>query len=474
MDDVTDEIRSSLEEILALQRAAFLREGPPSLTQRRADLKKLRTAIVERKNDIADAMMVDFGHRAPFESLMEPLSLVLGIDYLRSNLAKFMRPTRRHVAMSMRFGSARIEYQPLGVIGIVSPWNYPFALAMMPLVTAIAAGNRVMIKPSELTPASSDFLVSFLADLFPKEQVAVATGDASVGEAFSSMPFDHLIFTGSTAVGRAVMKAASENLVPVTLELGGKNPAIVEKGTSLQRAAEGIAYGKLQNSGQICISPDYVLVHEDDIAKFVDAYRQAVDGFYPDGSSGTDYTSIINEKHHARLVGLLNDARTKGAHVIDVERERKGVPARAHTLPPSVVLNTTDEMAIMREEIFGPILPILPYRKVEEAISYINARPRPLALYYFGTRSGTDCRMVLSRTTSGNVTINNTLMHYVQDDLPFGGVGASGMGSYHGLEGFRSFSHAKGVFDQKKWNAGNLLRPPFGGLANFVMKMMLR
>ncbi|HEY9578915.1 MAG TPA: coniferyl aldehyde dehydrogenase [Rhizorhapis sp.] len=474
MNDVANDVDDSLGELLALQRTAFLREGPPSLAQRRADLKKLRTAIVARKTDITDAMMADFGHRAPFESLMEPLSLVLGIDYLLGNLAKFMRPTRRHVAMSMRFGSARIEYQPLGVIGIVSPWNYPFALAMMPLVTAIAAGNRVMIKPSELTPASADFLVSFLADLFPKEQVAVVTGDASVGAAFSSLPFDHLIFTGSTTVGRAVMKAASENLVPVTLELGGKNPALVEKGSSLQRAAEGIAYGKLQNGGQICISPDYAMVHEDDVAQFVDAYSQAVAAFYPDGSTGTDYTSIINEKHYARLTGLLDDARAKGARVVSVGRDRENAPTRAHTLSPSVVLDTTDDMTIMREEIFGPILPILPYRKVEEAISYINARPRPLALYYFGTRNGGDCRTVLSRTTSGNVTINNTLMHYVQDDLPFGGVGASGMGSYHGLEGFRTFSHAKGVFDQKKWNAGNLLRPPFGGLANFVMKMMLR
>lgn len=474
MDDAANDMDDSLGELLALQRTAFLREGPPSLTQRRADLKKLRTAIVARKDDITEVMMADFGHRAPFESLMEPLSLVLGIDYLLGNLAKFMRPTRRHVAMSMRFGSARIEYQPLGVIGIVSPWNYPFALAMMPLVTAIAAGNRAMIKPSELTPASSDFLVSFLADLFPKEQLAVVTGDASVGAAFSALPFDHLIFTGSTAVGRSVMKAASENLVPVTLELGGKNPALVEKGSSLQRAAEGIAYGKLQNGGQICISPDYAMVHEDDVAQFVDAYSQAVARFYPDGSTGADYTSIINDKHFARLTGLLDDARAKGARVVTIGRDREVAPTRAHTLPPSVVLDTTDDMTIMREEIFGPILPILPYREVEEAIAHINARPRPLALYYFGTQNGSDCRRVLSRTTSGNVTINNTLMHYVQDDLPFGGVGASGMGAYHGLEGFRTFSHAKGVFDQKKWNAGNLLRPPFGGLANFVMKMMLR
>jgi coniferyl-aldehyde dehydrogenase len=437
-------------------------------------LKALRAAIVAKKAEITDAMMADFGHRAPFENLMEPLSLTLGIDYLLANLSRFMRPTRRKVAMSMRFGSARIEYQPLGVIGIVSPWNYPFALAVMPLVTAIAAGNRAMIKPSELTPVSSDLLVAFLADIFPKDKVAVVTGDATVGAAFSSLPFDHLIYTGSTAVGRSVMKAASENLVPVTLELGGKNPAIVQRGSSLQRAAEGIAYGKLMNSGQVCVSPDYAMVHGADIEQFFNAYGQAVAKLYPDGSGSTDYTSIINDRHYARVNGLLEDARTKGARVVQVGHNGSDAPTRAHTLPPTVVLGATDDMRIMHEEIFGPVLPILPYRGIDDAIAHINERPRPLALYYFGAEGGDECRKVLSRTTSGNVTINNTVMHFVQDDLPFGGVGASGMGSYHGIEGFRAFSHAKGIFDQKKLNAGNLLRPPFGNLANFVMKMMLR
>ena len=470
---MTFETPNSLTETVTYQRAAFLREGPPPLPHRRADLKKLRAAIVARRNEISEAMMADFGYRAPFENSMEALSVVLGINYLLGNLRRFMRPTRRSVAMSMRFGSARIEYQPLGIIGIVAPWNYPFALAMMPLVTAIAAGNRAMIKPSELTPATANFLVSFLADIFPKEQVTVVTGDAAIGAAFSALPFDHLVYTGSTAVGRMVMKAASENLVPVTLELGGKSPALIEKDFSLQRAAEGVAYGKLANSGQVCVSPDYVMVHEDEIAPFFEAYSRAVTKLYPDGPAGIDYTSIINERHYARLNGLLEDARTKGARVVKVGRKVDDASTRPHTMAPTVVFGATDDMQIMREEIFGPILPIVSYRVVDEAIAYINARPRPLALYYFGTDSD-DCRKVLRRTTSGNVTINNTLMHYVQDDLPFGGVGASGMGAYHGIEGFRSFSHAKGVFEQKKWNAANLLRPPFGGLANIVMKIMLR
>jgi coniferyl-aldehyde dehydrogenase len=266
---------NDLNHILAAQRAAFLRNGPPSLGNRRADLKKLRTAIVARRIEIEAALNADFGHRSRHETaIMDVMSVVLGIDYLHRNLRRFMRPTRRHVALPFRFGSARIEYQPLGVVGIVAPWNYPVSLALMPLTTAIAAGNRAMIKPSEFTPATSNLLVAMLADTFPEDQVAVVTGGAAVGAAFSALAFDHLLFTGSTPVGRAVMRAASENLVPVTLELGGKSPVIVQKGYSLDSAATGIAYGKLANAGQTCIAPDYSMVHEDDVAPFSRRLRQ--------------------------------------------------------------------------------------------------------------------------------------------------------------------------------------------------------
>lgn len=463
----------NLNEIIATQRAAFLREGPPTQSQRRSDLRKVRAAVVARQKEISAAITADYGHRAPFENSMEVLSVVLGIDYLLGNLRRFMRPTRRHVALTMRFGTARVEYQPLGVVGIVAPWNYPFALAMMPLATAIAAGNRAMIKPSELTPATSNFMADFLGDIFPRDQVAVVTGDATVGAAFSALPFDHLIFTGSTTVGRAVMKAASDNLVPVTLELGGKSPVIVEKGFSLKRATEGVAYGKLANAGQICVSADYAMVHEEEIEAFVDAYSQAVTTLYPDGPASVDYTCIVNDRHYTRLNDLLRDAEDKGAQVLKAGPQVDASRLRPRTIAPAVVLRATDDMKVMREEIFGPILPVISYRNIDEAISYINARPRPLALYYFGT-NGSDRREVLSRTTSGGVTINNTLMHFVQDDLPFGGVGASGIGAYHGIEGFRSLSHAKGIFEQKRWNAANLLRPPFGRLANTIQNLVLR
>ncbi len=465
---------SRLGRILALQRASFLRDGAPSLASRRADLKKLRTAILANKNGIAEAINTDFGHRSRHETaIMELMTLVMGIDYLHKNLRRFMRPTRRHVALTMRPGSARIEYQPLGVVGIMAPWNYPFSLAAMPLATALAAGNRAMIKPSELTPVTSSLLAKLLADLFPEEQVAVVQGDASLGAAFSALAFDHLVFTGSTPVGRAVMRAASENLVPVTLELGGKSPAIVSKHYDVDRAAMGIAYGKFANAGQTCVAPDYALVPEQELEHFVAAFDRAVRTLYPDGPSSTDYTSIINERHHARLTGLIDDARNRGARVFEVGPKAADAASRVRTLAPTLVLDVNDDMKIMQDEIFGPVLPVKTYRSLDEAIDYVNAHPRPLALYYFG-RNDEDRSKVLSRTTSGNVTINATLTHYAQEDLPFGGVGPSGMGAYHGIEGFRALSHAKGVFVQGRLNGAEMLRAPFGWLANMILRVLLR
>ncbi|MCC7253196.1 coniferyl aldehyde dehydrogenase [Hyphomicrobium sp.] len=465
---------TSLADTLARQRAAFLRDGPPTLAQRRADLKTLRAAVLARRTEIERAIDADFGHRSRHETAtMEILPLVQGIDYLHRNLRRFMAPQRRHVALSFRFGSARVEYQPLGVIGIMAPWNYPFGLALMPLATAIAAGNRAMIKPSEFTPRTSELLERLVAETFPPEQVAVVTGDAALGAAFSALPFDHILFTGSTPVGRAVMKAASANLVPVTLELGGKSPVIVARGHAHDRTAARIAFGKLANGGQTCVAPDYAMVHADDVEAFVAAYGRAVDALYPAGPAGRDYTSIINERHFNRLRGLMDDARAKGARVVTVGARPEGAERRPHTLAPTVVLDATDDMAVMQEEIFGPVLPVITYRDLDEAVAYVNAHPRPLALYYFGADDA-DRSKVLSRTTSGNVGINNTLMHYAQEDLPFGGVGPSGMGAYHGIEGFRSLSHAKGVFAQGRWNAASLLRAPFGWLQDTILGLMLR
>lgn len=466
------DIMNDPAEILQLQRDTFLQSDAPDLAQRRADLKKLRQAIIANRTRIEAAISADFGHRSSYETaLMEIVPTVQGIDYLSRNLRRFMRPERRHVAFTYQPGRAYVAYQPLGVVGIVSPWNYPLSLAIMPLATAIAAGNRVMVKPSEYTPETSDLMATILAEIFRPDQVAVIKGDAEVGAAFTALPFDHLLFTGSTQVGRAVMKAASENLVPVTLELGGKSPAIISLGHATEANVANIAFGKLANAGQTCIAPDYVLLHADDVENFRSAYVNAVSQMYPGGNDSKDYSAIINARHFQRLTGLLADAKAKGADVITLADAPQN--AGANKLPPSLLLNVTDEMEVMQQEIFGPILPIVTYRSIDEAIAYINARPRPLALYYFGDNDAAR-RKVLTRTVSGNVGINNTLMHYAQDDLPFGGVGPSGMGAYHGIEGFRAFSHAKGIYSQHKWNAAKLIRAPFGKLADAALRFMLR
>jgi coniferyl-aldehyde dehydrogenase len=463
-----------LDNLLSRQRAAFLRDGAPSLSQRRADLAKFRAAIINHRAAIEDAISSDFGHRSRHETaIMEVVGVAEGTKYLIRNLRKFMAPTRRHVSLYMRPGRARIEYQPLGVVGVMSPWNYPVNLSLMPVVTAIAAGNRVMLKPSEFTPVTNGLLASMLGDIFSEDQFAIVTGDAATGMAFSALPFDHLMFTGSSPVGRSVMKSASDNLVPVTLELGGKSPTIIAKGFALDRAAASIAFGKLLSAGQTCVAPDYALVHESDVDSFVKAYDHKVASFYANGPTAEDYTSIVNERHHARLQSLIEDARSKGARILEVGNRPGEASLRPNTLAPTVVLEVTDDMRIAHEEIFGPVLPILPYRDLETAIAYVNARPRPLALYYFGA-DDEDRRKVLSRTTSGNVTVNGTIMHLAQENLPFGGVGASGMGSYHGIEGFRTFSHAKGIYDQGRWNLSNMLQPPFGRRIEVILKTVLR
>ncbi len=466
-------LAADLNRILARQRAAFLHDGPPTLAQRREDLTRLRRALIDQREAIETVLQADFGHRSSHETTMfELMTVVEGIRYLHGKLRRWMKPQRRHTAIHFQPARAYVQYQPLGVIGIMSPWNYPIAVALMPLATALAAGNRAMIKPSEVTPATSAFLETFLAELFPPEKVAVVQGDASMGAAFSGLPFDHLIFTGSTGVGRKVMRAASENLVPVTLELGGKSPAVVARGHAAA-AAESIAWGKLANAGQTCIAPDYVLLHPEDIELFTAAFDAAVKRMYPDGPTSKDYSSIINEHHYQRLLTLREDAREQGARIVEAGVSARADTERSRVIAPTLILDAREDMRVMQEEIFGPLLPVCSFNRIDDAIAAINKGPRPLALYYFGPADA-EREAVLARTTSGNVTINNTLLHYAQDDLPFGGVGHSGMGAYHGMEGFRSVSHARGVLVQSRRNLGNLLRPPFGKLADWVLKFMLR
>jgi coniferyl-aldehyde dehydrogenase len=472
-DGTAIKTNNGLTATLVRQRTTFLRDGPPSLARRRSDLMKLKDAIWEHREDFVAAINTDFGHRSRQETTLFDLASVIdGINYLRRNLRRWMRPERRRVGLAFFPASNWVLYQPLGVVGIISPWNYPVALALMPLATALAAGNRAMIKPSELTPQTSASMKSILGEFFADDQVAVVTGDASVGIEFSRLPFDHLLFTGSTSVGRSIMHAASDNLTPVTLELGGKSPAIIERGPWLGTAALRIAYGKLANGGQTCIAPDYVLVAQQEVDTFVDAYEKAVAKLYPNIVSNPNYTSIVNDRHYARLTSLLDDARNKGARVIEVAAKPGGM-THPRTMVPTVVLNATDEMNVMRDEIFGPILPIVPYRDLENAIAYVNSRPRPLALYFFGP-NGPGRRLVLERTTSGGVSINETNLHYAQEDIPFGGIGPSGMGAYHGYEGFKTLSHAKGIFEQARFNLTDAIRPPFGRLFERVIGFLTR
>ncbi|MFI8395762.1 coniferyl aldehyde dehydrogenase [Pseudomonas sp. NPDC078863] len=452
------------------QRSAYAAHPMPPAAQRQQWLKALRDLLSSERQALIEAISTDFSHRSADETLLAELMPSLhGIHYASRHLKNWMKPSRRKVGVAFQPASAKVVYQPLGVVGVIVPWNYPLYLAVGPMVGALAAGNRVMLKLSESTPATGLLLKQLLARIFPEDLVCVVLGEADVGVAFSRLPFDHLLFTGSTSVGKHVMRAAAENLTPVTLELGGKSPAIVSRDVPLKDAAERIAFGKTLNAGQTCVAPDYVLVPEDRVGAFVEAYRQAVKGFYPTLTDNADYTAIINERQLARLNGYVSDATSKGALLIPLFEQGQG-----RRMPHSVLLNVSDEMTVMQDEIFGPLLPIVPYRDLEQALAYINQRPRPLALYYFGYDKREQHR-VLHETHSGGVCLNDTLLHVAQDDMPFGGIGPSGMGHYHGHEGFLTFSKAKGVLIKQRFNAARLIYPPYGtSIQKLIQKLFIR
>ncbi|MBT3071785.1 coniferyl aldehyde dehydrogenase [Rhodomicrobium sp. Az07] len=465
--------QTRLAEVLDLQRAAFLRDGAPSLNERRDDLKRLIAAIKENVDAIATAISADFGSRSKQESIVaDTWPVVAGARNAAKHLPGWMKPKSVGVGIELLPGRGRILYQPLGVVGIVSPWNYPFQLAIAPLVAALAAGNRVMLKPSELTPRTSEFLAGFLAKLFPEEKVATVLGGPEVGAAFSALPFDHLFYTGSTEIGRRVMRAAAENLTPVTLELGGKSPCIINADADLAAACRSIAFGKLLNAGQTCIAPDYALVPKPMLGDFVAGLEAAIRALYPTLRDNPDYTSIVNARHYARIARLVDEARERGVRVVEINPAAEKLAPEARKFAPTLVVDPPADLAVMREEIFGPVLPILSYDAFDDAIAFVNARPRPLALYYFGVGTAGRDR-VLARTTSGGAAVNETLLHVAAENLPFGGVGASGMGAYHGEAGFRTFSHAKSVFLQSRLNATNLLHPPYGRAADFMRKFLV-
>ena len=456
-----------LQTLFEKQRQAFQAAPSPSAEDRLQWLEALHDLLASHQRPIIEAISEDFGNRAADETrLAEIMPSLHGIRHAKRHLRRWMAPSRRRVGLAFQPASARVVYQPLGVVGIIVPWNYPLYLAIGPMIGALAAGNRIMLKMSEATPVTGALLRDLLAQIFPESQVAVILGDVDTAVAFSQLPFDHLLFTGSTSVGRQVMRAAAEHLTPVTLELGGKSPAIVSADVPLADAAERIAFGKTLNAGQTCVAPDYVLVPRPRVDAFVEAYGKAVRRFYPQLDDNPDYTAIINRRQHARLQAYLDDARAKGARVLPLHEQ-----GQQRRMPPHVLLEVNDDMQVMQDEIFGPLLPVVPYDGIDQALAYVNARPRPLALYYFGYDK-TEQRRVLRHTHSGGVCLNDTLLHAAQDDLPFGGIGPSGMGHYHGHDGFLTFSKAKGVFVKQRFNAARLIYPPYGKTLQKLVYML--
>jgi coniferyl-aldehyde dehydrogenase len=417
---------------------------------------------------LAEAISRDFGYRSASESkMLDLLGSMLEIGHAISHLKRWMKPSRRSTELLFLSNSVKVTYQPKGVVGIIVPWNFPVYLAIGPLAAALAAGNRVMIKMAEVTPATNAVFKRMLAEVFSEDQVAVVGEELLDPNVFTALAFNHIIFTGSPAVGRIVMRTAAENLTPLTLELGGKSPAVVTRSYPLADAATRITHGKTANCGQICVSPDYALVPRESVPEFVAGVRAAFARLYGKRSDGNpDYTSIIHDRHYQRALKLLDDARARGAHIEALAPAPAGA---GRQMPLHIVTNLTPEMAIMREELFGPILPVVPYDTMDEAIRFINERPRPLAMYCF-SRDASEREELLRRTHSGGVTVNDWAWHVINHDAPFGGIGNSGMGTYHGVEGFRELSHAKTVFTRQRFFPTFLFYPPYG---NFVQRLVL-
>jgi coniferyl-aldehyde dehydrogenase len=458
----------------ARMKVAYRSDPMPSYEQRIAWLDRLLRMVKSYRKEIADTISEDFGSRSYHESqLAEIVAVVNSIRYLKKHLRSWMEPESRRLMLTLRPAHAKVHHQPLGVVGVIAPWNYPFQLAVGPLAAALAAGNRVMLKPSEYTPRTSLLLRRLIRDAFQPEVVTVVTGGPETGAAFGRLPFDHLLFTGSTHVGRQVMQAAAANLTPVTLELGGKSPVIVHESFPIERAAARIAAGKWFNAGQTCIAPDYLLVPYVRVEAMVEQLRKSVAAAYPSLRDNRDYTAIVNDKHYQRVAGLIDDAVENGARKVEINPAGEPLDPASRKLAPTLLLDVHDGMRVMQEEVFGPVLPIVGYDALDDALAYVNERPRPLALYYFDFDKRR-VELVMQQTVSGGATINDTLLHFAADSLPFGGVGPSGLGAYHGFEGFQTFSHKKGVFYQARLNAAASMGPPYGPRVERVLDLLLR
>ena len=459
---------SAMNALLAKQKAAHLRDGAPSAEKRIERLDRCILLLVENRKAIEDALVADFGARSPTATAFTDIAGSIGpLKHARDHLRGWMKTEKRKTTpaiLGWLGAKAEVRYQPKGVIGVIAPWNFPINLTFSPLAGVLAAGNRAMIKPSEFTPATSELMAKMFASAFSDEEIAVVTGGPDVGQAFAGLAFDHLIFTGATSIARHVMKAAAENLVPLTLELGGKSPVILSRSADYATAAARIMNGKTLNAGQICLAPDYVLAPEDKLGEFVGQAKASITAMFPTIKDNPDYTAIISQRHYDRITGYIEEAKARGVRVVEMKPEGEDFSQQEHRrIPPTLIIDPTDDMKVMQEEIFGPVMPVKTYQSVDDALAYVNAHDRPLGLYYFGADDA-EREKVLAGTTSGGVSVNDVIMHVAQEELPFGGVGPAGMGSYHGEDGFREFSHKKAIFSQIKADIGPLkqMRPPYG------------
>ena len=469
----------NLNKVLEKQKKAHLRDGALSVETRKEWIDRCITLLIKYQNEIVEAISKDFGHRSTESSLLADVAGSIGsLKSAKENIKKWVKPEKRKVTpaiLGLLGAKLRVEYQPLGTVGVISPWNFPVTLTFGPLGSIFAAGNRAMIKPSEFTPETSKLMKVMFEEAFKEEEVAVFTGGPDLGEAFSSLPFDHLLFTGATSIAKHVMRAASENLVPVTLELGGKSPVIISKNTNFDMSVKRVMAGKTMNAGQICLAPDYVFIPKDKKEEFISQSKKTVTEMYPSLKDNPDYTSVINQRHYDRLQGYVDEAKEKGFEVIEINPSNEDFSQQAHhKIPPTLIVDPDDNLSVMKEEIFGPILSVKTYEDIEDTVDYINSNDRPLGLYYFGDDKK-EMQHVLENTTSGGVTINDVVFHVGQDNAPFGGVGPSGTGSYHGIEGFKNFSHTKTIYTQSSFDGlFGLFRPPFGAKAKNAIKGQIK
>ncbi|MBO9510479.1 coniferyl aldehyde dehydrogenase [Erythrobacter sp. A6_0] len=469
----------AMEDVLKRQRAAHEADRPEPMNARKDRVQRAIALLKENSEALCAAMSADFGNRSYSQSMLTDIASTINFGkYCLKHAEKWARPNKRHMQFPLGLlgAKAEVRYEPKGVIGILSPWNFPVNLSFGPLMQVFAAGNRAMIKPSEFTERTSELSAELVERYFAPEECAVFAGGPEVAAAFSELPFDHLVFTGSTGTGRKVMEAAAKNLVPVTLELGGKSPVIMGESTDFAKAGERVALGKMMNAGQICLAPDYLYVPEDKADEALYGVWQATAQMYPTLLDNEDYASVVTDRHFDRLQDMVKDARDKGAEVIEVNPGDEDFSnTNARKMPLTILRNVTEDMQAMQEEIFGPVLPVKTYRSIDEAVDYVNRNDRPLGLYYFGS-DGDEERRVLERTISGGVTVNDVVFHVSMEDLPFGGIGPSGMGSYHGIEGFREFSHARSVFSQSRIDVAKLagLKPPYGEATRKALRALTK